>query len=266
MRVIFAAALLLTASTTMAHAGLAYLQSNMTVYGPVNLKDKAKKKREIYGEFFAGGNKTSGNTDTSKVYINGKIIKEFENSLWESSGNLLHSSADGIMNGQRWLAHSGYLLNFGKKDKWFNNYQITVDHDRFANIDYRALPSTGIGYWFSKEKDYILRTDAGVGYVVTKFRDPDPQDKEESAALIFNGYFKKKVFDTSTISQEVNFIPSLKFEAGFRAKSISTFSNTINGKFDIELKYIVDYNSEPSAQATTTDKIFAFGIKYKFGQ
>ena len=55
------------------------------------------------------------------------------------------------MNAQRYDGMARYAFSFGKHLAWYNFYAFEAMHDRFANIDWRLTPSTGLGYWFADE-------------------------------------------------------------------------------------------------------------------
>ena len=77
------------------------------------------------------------------------------------------------MNAQRYDAMTRYAYSFGKKKKWYNFYKAEVNRDRFANIDVRLIPSTGVGYWFSDSPKWKLFTELGAGVEITDFRRGD---------------------------------------------------------------------------------------------
>ena len=239
-----------------------YFDGTLETYGNNgNHNDQIKK---LSGEFCLGVNNTSGNTDTTAAAYSGKLYKYLENALWENKGNLSYSSNKSRMTEQKWDVYSGYSYNFGINNKWFNSYQIAVDHDQFSNIKYRILPSVGIGYWFENQTTYTWKVNTALGYQFTKFKVANPKSEDRTVALIIENYYKKQILNNTFFSEDLTLVPSLKFETGFRARSITAFSNKINDVFAIEIKYTITYNSKPTNNATSTDREFILGIKYQF--
>jgi len=95
-----------------------------------------------------GYNKSSGNTQNSQLSLNLFLNRKTEDDEFTVKGDSYHSSSNKKMDAQKWNGMVRYAYSFWER-KWYNFYKIEGDHDRFANIDYRLIPSTGVGYWFS---------------------------------------------------------------------------------------------------------------------
>ena len=67
------------------------------------------------------------------------------------------------MDTQNWYGMLRYAFSFWER-RWYNFYRLEADHDRFANIDYRIVPSCGIGYWFSDKEDYKAMAELAAQY------------------------------------------------------------------------------------------------------
>jgi putative salt-induced outer membrane protein YdiY len=57
--------------------------------------------------------------------------------------------------------------------------------------------------------------------------------------------------------------PGLKSGSGLLLRSETAFVNPLQANLDLEIKYILDYNSEPAGKKKTDTQIIA-GLKYKF--
>ncbi|MBU0503676.1 MAG: DUF481 domain-containing protein, partial [Candidatus Omnitrophica bacterium] len=164
-------------------------------------------------EISMGLNKSSGNTEnthlSSSLYVNRKTdANEFT-----IKGDIFYSSANKTMDAQKWYSMIRYAYSFSER-KWYNFYKLESDHDRFANIDYRIIPSLGIGYWFSDIPDWKAITEVGIGLEHANFKD-DTKDSNE-AVLIPRAFFEKKLFGKSRISQDIIFYPSLTESGEYR--------------------------------------------------
>jgi putative salt-induced outer membrane protein len=215
------------------------------------------------GDIFAGYNKTSGNTEKASGSMSAQAIKQFEHSQFQLKGNIFYSKSSEKMDGQKWDALSKYSIDFGKDYKWYNFYQVFVDHDYFADIDYRITPSVGIGYHIANSEDWTWDADAGIGYRITRHRINTAEDDEAPTALAHT-FMKKKVFEKSFLSEDLTVYPGLKSNAGVILRSETAFTNALNEKLDLEIKYILDYNSEPAEGKKKSDTQIVAGIKYKF--
>lgn len=215
------------------------------------------------GDVFAGYSMASGNTDKSSANLTAQAAKKFEKSVFLLKGNMFYSETNKKMDTQKWDLLAKYTLDFGEADKWFSFYQVLFDHDYFADVNYRVTPAAGIGYHIARSEDWTWDVDAGLGYRITRYRVNKSQDDEVLTAIAHT-FMKKKVFTKAFLSEDFTAYPGLKSGSAVVCRSESAFTNPLNEKLDLELKYIVDYNSEPADDKSTTDKQFIAGIKYKF--
>ncbi|MBN1913210.1 MAG: DUF481 domain-containing protein [Candidatus Omnitrophica bacterium] len=74
---------------------------------------------------------------------------------------------------------------------------------------------------------------------------------------------KKRIFEKAFLSEDLTVYPGLKSDAGVILRSETAFINALRDNLDLEIKYILDYNSEPAGKKKTDTQIIA-GIKYKF--
>jgi len=215
------------------------------------------------GEVLAGYSQTSGNTDNAAGHINAQAVREINAARLKLKGSLSYAETDNKMDTQKWDALARYAFDFGRGNRWFGYYQMLVDHDYFADIDYRITPGAGAGYHLIQEEDLVWDADAGLGYRITRYRKNTAADDETLTAQLHT-FVEKNIFEKSSVSEDLTVSPGLESGAGVLLHSESVFTNPINDKFDLKLKYIVDYDSEPAEDATKTDTQFVAGLSYKF--
>jgi putative salt-induced outer membrane protein len=215
------------------------------------------------GELFAGYTYVSGNTDKKAANFAMNLVKKLVKAEFSVKGNMNYSEANNKMDGQTWDGLVKYTHDFGVDDRWFSVYQVLVDHDYFSDVKYRITPSVGVGYHIARSEDFIWDVDAGLGYRITRHRVNTAAD-DEALTAIAHTFLKKRVFTKASLSEDVTVYPGLKADSGIVLRSETAFSNPLSAKLDLELKYIVDYNSQPATGKSTTDKKFVAGIKYKF--
>ncbi|MFH1239296.1 MAG: DUF481 domain-containing protein, partial [bacterium] len=119
------------------------------------VKEPVKKKGEAIWkkDLSVGYNKSSGNTRQSALSTRLYANRKTEFNEFTLKANTFYSSTNNRMDAQRWFGSSRYAFSFWGK-KWYDFYKFEADHDRFANVDYRMIPSTGIGYWFSDTESW----------------------------------------------------------------------------------------------------------------
>ena len=214
------------------------------------------------GDISVGYSKTNGNTNKSTASASAQAVKKFKHSQYTIKGNMYYSESDNKMDSQKWDVLNRFSQDFGKDYRWYSFYQVLVDHDYFADIDYRVTPSAGVGYHIATGEDWIWDADAGVGYRITRYRSDSSKD-DEAPTAVAHTFMKKKIFEKSFLSEDLTVYPGFKSDDGVVLRSETAFTNPLRDNLDFEIKYIVDYNSEPAGKKKTDTQIIA-GIKYKF--
>jgi len=249
-----------------------------TIIGTVSIKresienilyDKETKIPEAYKEkpklwsrgLSIGYSKSSGNTKNTHLSMGLCGRRKTDAGEFTIKGDTFYSSGNKKMDAQKWYGMIRYAYSFWER-KWYNFYKFESDHDRFANIDYRLIPSVGIGYWFSDISDWKAMTEVGIGLEHTNFRD-DTKDSNE-AVLIPRAFFEKGLFGKSRISQDIIFYPSLTESGEYRLHSETAFINPINEKFSLRFSFIDDYNLNPTKDTKKNDTRLISSLSYSF--
>ncbi len=215
------------------------------------------------GSVFAGYNKTGGNTDKGSGTLDATAQKSFGEAELLLKGHVFYSESDQRMDGQKWNTLAKLSFDFGEEDAWFSYYQVYVDHDYFADIDYRIAPGAGLGYHLARTEDWTWDADAGLGWRVTRHRVAVGED-DEVVTVQGHTFAKRRIFEKSFISEDLTLSPGLEAGAGFLMRSETAFTNPVSEAMDLEVKYIVDYDSEPATDKKRTDTQFIVGMKYRF--
>ena len=212
-------------------------------------------------EISLGYNKTSGNTQSSQLSMRLLANKKTQSNETTLQTDMFYSSSDKKLDAQKYSGMLRYAFSFGQM-QWYNFYKIQGEHDRFANIDSRVIPSSGIGYWFSDEPDFKFMSEIAIGLEHTEFRD-STKDSNESI-LIPRVFFQRNIFEKSMIKQDLSVYTSLADVGEYRLHSETTFSNPINDKLSLQFSLIDDYNSNPAQESHKNDARFSSSLVYSF--
>ena len=224
---------------------------------------RAEMEDRWSGDVFAGYSATSGNTDKSAGSLDASASKKFWEGVFAAKARVFYSQSNKQMDEQKWDGLGRYSYDFGPKKVWYAISQVLAEHDRFADIDYRFTPSVGCGKHLIRREETLWDADASLGYEFTRYRVNTAND-DETVVLLLHTFYKTRVLERSFISEDFTVIPGLEKKSGVRIRSTTTFSNPLRYNLDFEIKYIVDYDSEPAVDKTSTDKQLVAGIKYKF--
>jgi hypothetical protein len=149
-----------------------------------------------------------------------------------------------------------------EQSKWFSIYKIEGDHDRFANIDYRLIPSVGIGYWFSEIRKWRARAETAFGYQYTNFRDQTPSEGEQ---ILIPRLFAERVFWRDLkIAEDISFYPTINEFKKYRFRSESSLIQPFTKQLSWRMSFIDDYNHEPTDGARKNDYRLITAIDYVF--
>jgi len=212
-------------------------------------------------EFSLGYNKSGGNTQNSQMVNSLYANRKTDHDEFTIKGSSSYSSTNKKMDAQSWRGMLRYASSFDKK-KWYKFYKLEGDHDKFAAVDYRLIPSVGIGYWFSDSEDWKVMVEAGLGLEHTSYNDGTDDNNE--AVLIPRAFLEKKIFKTATISQDITLYPSLEDTGGFRLRSETALTSPINDKISLRLSFIDDYDSLPAENAKKNDTKILSSLVYSF--
>ncbi len=234
----------------------------VTEKGGESLNVKKSKKNLWKKELSIGYNLSRGNTEQSQSSVMFFANRKTKYNELTLKGESFYSSKDKKMDSQRWNAFTRYAFSFGESLKAYNFYRFEADHDRFADIDYRLTPFTGIGYWFFDKEEFKLMAEAGIGFEHTIFRS-DKKDKND-AILVPRVFFEKKLFGQLTFSQDIFMYAPFSDIGGYRVHLETIFTNPIDENFSLKVRLIDDFDPKPSAGTKKNDLRLISSLVYSF--
>ncbi len=220
-----------------------------------------KKHKLLEGEISAGFSQSTGNTENVEFSLSFDANREIGDNEFEIKGDGYYSSSEDEMNAQKWYAMTRYARKIWNK-KWTNFYKLEADHDKFSGIDYRWIPSAGIGYLFCDTPEWKLAVDGAIGLEKTIYND-ETEDTDE-AVFIGTISLEKTFSGGSNISHETSVYPSLEEKGEYRIHSESSFTNPVGNGLSLRLSLIVDYDSEPPEDREKTDTRVMTSLVYGF--
>jgi len=226
-------------------------------------KAEEEKPKHWDGKVYGGLSRQRGNT--KKTELDGGFLLHYKKEKvheFHVKGDAYYSAANLKMDAQKYSGMIRYAVSFGESGKWYHFYKVEGDHDRFANIDNRIIPSLGLGYWFADSDDFKLMAEAGGGIEHTRFRD----DKEDQTELTFipRLYVERKVIGESRVSNDLVVYPSLTDRGKYRWRMDTQFKNPITDRLSLSFNWINDYNSDPGADVKKHDMRLSTRLEYNF--
>ncbi|MCM8812853.1 MAG: DUF481 domain-containing protein [Candidatus Omnitrophica bacterium] len=221
---------------------------------------RAEESKLWKNELAVTYSQATGNTQNSKFGGSYDGIRKTENDELTLKASTLYSSQRKKMDGQKYNAVARYAPNLGGS-QWYGFAKAETDHDRFAAIDYRVIPSVGCGYYFSDTAEWKAQAEAGFGYEYVKYTDGSD---DENLSLIPRVYLEKAVFEKARLSEELIYYPSLERASVYRFRSETKFTNPLSETLAMRLSFIDEFNSTPRGDAKKNDTQLLASLVYSF--
>lgn len=213
-------------------------------------------------EIEAGYDLARGNTKEEKLSGRISAHRKTDDNELTFKATAVVGSANEKMDEQKYYAMGRYGSSFGSQTNWYHFYKLEADHDRFANIDWRVLPSAGIGYWFADEADWKLMAEVGVGFEVTEFRAGD--SNQSDPVVIPRAFAKRALWRNSTIAQDIELIPNLGDSGEYRLKAETVLTSALTQAIALRLRLLDEYNSKPGVNTKKNDLRMTSSLVYAF--
>ncbi len=211
-------------------------------------------------EVALGYTQKTGNTQSAELVSNYEGIRKAEYSELTIKAGVLYSSVNKKMDGQKYNGSARYAPDLGDTD-WFAFGKFEFEHDRFAGIDYRYLPSIGAGYWMAREEDWKASGEVGVGHEYVKYIDGSDDD---NVVLIPRFFAEKAIFEKAKVSEELIFYPSLEDAKKYRLRSETRFTNALSEALSLRVSFIDEFNTNPLGESKKNDTQMVLALVYGF--
>ena len=275
--------------------GSAYIEGHGTVYGYFNINQskiivtnggEAKEyDRSKLVAFITGGEEESdywsakisfglivrsGNTDQVDYNAKANIKRQtsFSRFTLDYVGNISNTQDVETINNHRVSATADRFLtrNFFWRPIFGEYYR-----DPFSNIDSRITVGTGAGYTIIDTSRTNWNVTGGPGYQATRFVSVQEGEniEETTPALVITTDYDIE------INKKLDFIYSYditwvdRASGGYTHHMVTTFESEITGSFDLDVSFIWDHISKPTAADDGTiplpdDYRLTVGISYDY--
>lgn len=226
-------------------------------------EDAAAEDSKVWsGEVALGASMAQGNTEEAEINGSIKANRITDENEIKLRATADYASQDSEMITRRYFASGRYAYNFGDEDRWYNFYMLEGDHDRFANIDWRVTPSTGVGYHWKRKEDFKLQTEAGLGFQHTEFRDGTASRSDP--VLVTKASLEKTLVKGAVFGQDFTFWPNLGDLSEYRFKSETTLTSPLTDSISLRLSLLDEYLSNPASGAENNDLRATSSLVYKY--
>ncbi|MBN2483937.1 MAG: DUF481 domain-containing protein [Candidatus Omnitrophica bacterium] len=208
-----------------------------------------------------GYSQANGNTQNRQFSAQVQAIRKTDSDEFTIKGNSYYGSTNKKMDTQKWYGMLRYGQSWTNR-KWYRFVKLEADHDYFGNIDYRLIPSSGIGYWFADTEEWKARLEMAAGFEHTHFRDTTKNKNE--FVLVPRAFLEKQLFENTTLSEDITVYPSLEKFSAYRVRSETALVNALNEHLSLKVSFIWDYDAEPSLGTKESDTQLISSLVYSW--
>jgi putative salt-induced outer membrane protein YdiY len=229
--------------------------------GPIRLQDVKGinlAENDYYGYISAGGNQTSGNTQTQALNISGTLTyrKEEHRFFWDGKYNRAQANHEDTANNA--------AMNF-KYDHFLTRHLFATasslsETDQFQDLTLRETASFGLGYDILDNRQQLLSVAAGPAAVYQDYTNT-ASTVTPSTTWMLRAEFRFRDDDVILFHKEQGF-HDLGHGSGTRWNADQGIRIKITDNWRINLEYDVRYNSLPVEGKKTTDTNIIFGFSY----
>ncbi|MBL4712573.1 MAG: DUF481 domain-containing protein [Gammaproteobacteria bacterium] len=143
--------------------------------------------------------------------------------------------------------------------------------DPFLNIDLRTQIGTGLGYTVIDDAKTELSFSGGPAFLNTKFISvvDGEADHESTAALVIRTNYNTALTNKLDFIVKYNILYGNEASGGYTHHTIATLESELTGKLDLDVSFIWDRVSKPTADANgvvpvSDDYRITVGISYTY--
>lgn len=229
--------------------------------GPIRLQDVKGinlAENDYYGYISAGGNQTSGNTQTQALNISGTLTyrREEHRVIWDGKYNRAQANHEDTANNAAMNFRYDYFLT----RRFFTRASNLSETDQFQDLSLRDTASFGLGYDILDRQFQRISVAAGPAVVYQDYTNT-ASTVTPSTTWQLGAEFRFRGDDVILFHRQQGFY-DLGHGSGTRWNADQGIRVSITDNWRINLEYDVRYNSLPVAGKKTTDTNIIFGFSY----
>jgi putative salt-induced outer membrane protein YdiY len=209
----------------------------------------------------AGLTYTSGNSKTLLATANGLAVRK-----WDEGKNEIDLGADGaygkndeVVNANQ--AHGFIQYNRLFTERFYGYLRVDGLYNPISGIKYRITVSPGVGYYFIKGTNTMLRGEIGPGYL---WQDNTDNTWNHYATLRFAERFEQKISAVAKFYEGVEFLPQVDDWSNYIINGTVGVETLMTKKTSL-LAYLQDtYHSQPVDGLLKNDLKVVAAVKYTF--
>jgi len=211
------------------------------------------------GAFNLGGNRTSGNTESTSVVVDLDAFKKRDDDRITLRFLFNYADEGGEMTARNTYGMVKYDDYFTAKAYGYLN--VDSHNDRFRDLRLRTSVGTGVGYQFWSDNKRELRVEGGVSFFNEDMYDGD-DDQWFSGRFAFD--FSARFLKSLRFAEKFVIYPSLEESGLYQLRNEAGLSSPLFGSWAMRLSHIFERDSDPESGVKKDDTTWIVGLQYNF--
>ncbi|MGH8663907.1 MAG: DUF481 domain-containing protein, partial [Burkholderiales bacterium] len=210
------------------------------------------------GRINVGANGNRGNSRTDNIRIEGEAVARQQQNRWTLAGVFDRGTDQDTVTRHNWLASGKYDLFIS--ERWYGYSLLTLESDRFRDIDRRDTIGAGIGHQMIDTERTHLSLEGGLNYVHTDFHEAHD---ERYPALRWALKYDQRLFGTEMqifhnheILSDITDVERtyIRSQTGLRLPLLRRLTATAQLNWD--------YDNKPAPGTVKSDRVYLFTVGY----
>lgn len=203
-------------------------------------------------------NGSQGNTETFAFGAAAEATRETDDDRLRFGGAIARESQnekDTVKNTRGWLYYDYHL-----GAHWDLGAFVTLEYDRFKDLDLRTVVGGGPGYRFVDTKTMLFKVRAGIAYVNENFGE---QSDRDYATAVFGDEFRWQISEDRAVYQLLDVYPSFANASDVMLHAEVGLRQALMQNLFVELALIDDYDNVPAEGRKKNDFKYLFQLGYR---
>jgi putative salt-induced outer membrane protein YdiY len=215
-------------------------------------------EQDYRGYISAGGNQTSGNTETQALNVSGSLTYRRHEHRFTMDGKYNRAQADGEDTADNGAFNLKYDYFIARR-AYVGGFDL-VESDQFQNLTVRNTSGLILGYDLFDREHHNLTLGVGPAAVYQDF-DTGPPTVTPSASWVMRYEFMFHGDDVLIFHRHQGF-KDVGHGSATRFNADQGIRVSVIGNWHIQFEYDLRYNSLPVPGRKTTDTNIIFGLSY----
>jgi len=224
------------------------------------------------GNITAGFNTTNGNTYNEQSNISINAVRRSKKTRLRFDGIYLVARDEDSDTGDKRTTEENFTIkskyDYFFSSKIFSYLSGSFKKDHIADLDYRTIYGSGLGYQWIEEERLKFSTDAGLALLkekyTSKINGTSQVTRSDDLSLQFGyNYFWEPIQNTLVLSN-LSYTPAIDDFSDYYLTFDAELRISFAKSFYTSFKYILDYDSEPGDDSGSTDTKYIIGLGWDF--